>query len=165
MPGRAAIGQALQKTYVEVKTRIRSLPRSVIPSFKIHGSRIAMVRRKITMKGVTSVRLGADRATGSRVSRGSVKRIRLFEQFHVLGDVVAALLQGLRIPFAALGGEEVPTVDVDGAGQLGNRIGHRMNDVLAKGTGIFRRQRPRARGFQPAARHAAPGDVVLAAGI
>jgi len=72
------------------------------------------------------------------VSLGSVKCVGLFKELHVLRHIVATLLQGLRIPFTALGGEEVPTVDVNGAGQTGNRIGHRMNDVFTEGVGIFR---------------------------
>jgi hypothetical protein len=34
--------------------------------------------------------------------------------------------------------EEIPTVDVNGAGQPGNRIGHRMDDVVAQRVSIFR---------------------------
>src|SRR5712692_5451097 len=73
-----------------------------------------------------------------RVSAGSVKGVRLFEQLHGLRHIVAALLKGLWIPFAALGSEEVPTIDVNGAGQPVDRIGHRMNDVFTQGVGVFR---------------------------
>ena len=76
----------------------------------------------------------------SRVSRSSIKRVGLFKQLHVLRYIVATFLQRLWIPFTALGGEEVPTVDVNGTGQTGNWIGHRMNDVITKGLGIFRQQ-------------------------
>src|SRR5262245_19011605 len=80
-------------------------------------------------------------------SRGAVERVYLVEQPHDLRHVVAILLQGLRVPFTALGAEEVSPVDVDGAGQTRDRIGHRVDDVATEGFGVFRRQRFRARGF------------------
>jgi hypothetical protein len=53
---------------------------------------------------------------------------------HLL-DVVGLFAQGLRIPFAALGGEEIAAIDVDGAGHPRNRIDHRMDDVGAEHLG------------------------------
>src|SRR5262249_28013461 len=39
------------------------------------------------------------------------------------------LQQGFRVPFASWNGEEITPVDVEGAGQAGDGVGHRMNDV------------------------------------
>src|SRR5665213_2170944 len=66
----------------------------------------------------------------SRVSRSSVKCVGLFKQLHVLRHIVATLLQGLWIPFTALGSKEVAAVDMNGAGQSGDWISHRVNDVI-----------------------------------
>lgn len=44
--------------------------------------------------------------------------VRLLEQAHILFDVVAALFQRLRLPFAALDRKEVAVVDMDRAGHL-----------------------------------------------
>jgi hypothetical protein len=41
------------------------------------------------------------------------------------------------IPFAALRAKEVPTGDVNGAGQPGDRIGHRMDDIVTEGLASF----------------------------
>lgn len=46
-----------------------------------------------------------------------------------------------RIPLAALGSEEVASIDVDGAGQLVDRINDRMDDVGAERLGIADGQR------------------------
>src|SRR5262249_57857872 len=67
--------------------------------------------------------------------------------------------------FAALGAEEVPTIDVNGTGQPGDRIGHRMDDIFTQRVSIFRGQGPRAHGFELAAMSAwypVPEDVVFA---
>ncbi len=37
------------------------------------------------------------------------------------------------VPFAALDGEEIAAVDVDGAGQFVGRVGDRVDDVVAQG--------------------------------
>jgi hypothetical protein len=42
------------------------------------------------------------------LSSGSVKCVCVFEQPHVLSHVVATFLQGLWIPFAAVGSEKSP---------------------------------------------------------
>src|SRR5215467_12306199 len=64
------------------------------------------------------------------------QRVRVLEQLQVLRHVVAGFLQAFRVPLAALGGEKVAAIDVDGAGQPADRIGDRMDDVAAERLGI-----------------------------
>src|SRR5262249_48223138 len=85
-----------------------------------------------------SARSGRKMHHARHISSGSVKCVCLFEQPHGLSHVVATFLQGLWIPFAALDSEEIPTVDVNGAGQPINGISHRVNDVVPEGISIFR---------------------------
>src|SRR5260370_3766864 len=73
-----------------------------------------------------------------------VRRVRLLEQPHVLRDIVALLAEGFWIPFAALGGEEVAAIDVDGGAQPRDRVGHRMDDVARERLRIPLAQRLRA---------------------
>ncbi len=58
-----------------------------------------------------------------------------------LEDLVGAvavgrvLRQRVRVTFAAVGGEEIAAIDVDRGGELGGRIGDRVDDVIAKPVG------------------------------
>ena len=40
--------------------------------------------------------------------------------------------QGVRVPFAAVGGEEIAAIDVNRCGELGGRIGDRVDNIIAK---------------------------------
>src|SRR5258708_20669201 len=82
--------------------------------------------------------------------------------------VKALLAQRLGVPFATRLGEEGAAIDMEGAGQPRNWVGHRMNDVVAKRHGILFRQGLRSGGFNGPAvvgRQATPEDVVFPAGI
>src|SRR5258708_10933667 len=97
-----------------------------------------------------------------------VRGVRPLEELHVLRHIVALLAERFRIPFAALGGEEIAAIDVDGGAQPRDRVGHGMDDVVPKGLGVLLAQRLRPGGLDPAARpiaKAPPEDIVLAAGI
>ena len=92
--------------------------------------------------------------------------IGLVEPTHRPFRIPALLIERFRIPFAALDAEEVASVNLDGAGQPGNRIGHGVNEVAAEGFGILLAQGLSARGFQlprparpvPGARRCCPRD-------
>ena len=62
--------------------------------------------------------------------------IRLLEDLHRLLDIPAALREGLRIPFAARRREEVAAVDMNGAGELLDRIRDRVNHVIGERHGF-----------------------------
>ena len=83
---------------------------------------------------------------------------------HRLLRVVAAFDQRLRIPFAALGAEEVAAVDVERAGEARDRVGDRMDDVLPERYRVALAQRlcPRRLDF---ASGSFPEDIVFAAGV
>src|SRR5258708_17985034 len=72
------------------------------------------------------------------------------------------------IACAAAGGEIIAAVDVNGAGEAGNRVRDGMDDVVSERLGVFFAERAGAGGFElagGAARNATPEDVVLAAGV
>src|ERR1019366_1761026 len=62
--------------------------------------------------------------------------------------VVGTHAQRLLLPLLAPLGYEVAAIYVDRAGQLAQRIGHGMDDVLAQRTHIARHQRRRAGGLE-----------------
>src|SRR5262249_48280198 len=64
----------------------------------------------------------------SRPPRG----IGLLKLAHGAFDVVALFEEGFRIPLAASHVKEVAAIDVDGTRQPADRIGHRMNDIVAE---------------------------------
>src|SRR5690348_12230583 len=91
--------------------------------------------------------------------------VGLSEQVQVFFHVEWSFEQRFRIPFAARRGEEIPTIDVDGARQSRQRVGHGVDDIAPERLDIPFPQRLRAGGLDAAAilsRHAAPEDVVLA---
>src|ERR1043166_1145379 len=94
--------------------------------------------------------------------------VRLFKAADRAFGVERSFRQGFRVPLAPVRGiEEITAVDMDGAGQAGNRIGDRMNDVAPERRRVPRAQR-RCAGRLDLARavgQAAPEDVVLAPGI
>src|SRR5262249_50518324 len=71
------------------------------------------------------------RASGAFPSR-PLRGIGLLKLAHGTFDVVALFEECLRIPLAAFCAKEVAAVDVDGARQPGDRIGHRMNDIVTE---------------------------------
>src|SRR5215831_9983805 len=104
------------------------------------------------------------RAFASRPPRG----IGLVELAHGAFHVVALFEQCLWVPLAAFRRKEVAAIDVNGASQPGDGIGHRMNDAVAERLGILLAQRLGTLSLELAAagpRNAAPEDVVLAARI
>jgi hypothetical protein len=50
--------------------------------------------------------------------------------------VIRAFFQGLGIPFAPRGGEEIPAIDVNRPGELAQGIRHRMDDRLPEEGGV-----------------------------
>jgi len=83
-------------------------------------------------------------------------------------DITRLLDQGFRIPFAAARGEKIAAVDVNGAGETGNRICDGMNDVLSERLGVFFAEGAGSGGFEFAGGgtgNATPEDVVFAAGV
>jgi hypothetical protein len=79
------------------------------------------------------------------------QRVRVFEQFHVLRHIVTALLQIFGVPLASLSGKKIAAIDVNGARQPRDRIGHRMNDIVAERLRVANAQSSRTRGFNLAA--------------
>ena len=72
--------------------------------------------------------------------------------------------QCVRVPFAAVGGEEIAAVDMDRGGELGRRIGDRMDDVIAKWLGLPDGDRARTGRLElvlARLSYSAPEDVVL----
>ena len=108
-------------------------------------------------------------ATVARLGGGNSPHggVRFLEAAHDTLGVVAAFRQGFGVPFAPLGREKVAAIDMDRTGQARNRIGHRVNDVVAERFGVADAQERAAGGLDPAAsvRQTAPEDVVLAAAV
>jgi hypothetical protein len=82
---------------------------------------------------------------------------------HLAGalDVERALLQGVRIPIAARGIEEVTAGDVEGAGQGAERIDHRVDHRAAEQRGVPGHQLFASRDLQPHGGPAIDGVVLL----
>src|SRR5215831_20352917 len=94
----------------------------------------------------------------------SVERVRLLETAHRALAVGRLLEQRLRIPFTSRDAEEVAAVDVDGTGEAGNRVDHRMDHLLSERHGLLLRDRAGAGRLDSGAdpvRDAPPEDVVL----
>src|SRR5215831_8372455 len=62
-------------------------------------------------------------ASGSRVET-KLSSVCLFKQAQGLFHVVGLLPQRFRIPFASLGSKKIASVNVNGAGQTWDRVGH-----------------------------------------
>src|SRR5262245_1589295 len=110
-------------------------------------------------------------ANFGRQSAGSLGCLigHLFELPGNLLSIPGPLEESLRVPLAsAWRGEKIAAVHVDGGGQPGNRIDHRMDNVTAERLGIPFAQRLRAYRFQFTALargNAAPEDIVLAPSV
>ena len=79
----------------------------------------------------------------------------------------ALLFERFRVPFAALSGKEVDTMDVKSSGQAWNRVNHLMNDITGQWRSINRSQCLGTHcldGPVPAP-EPPPEDIVLAPGI
>src|SRR5262245_22934303 len=109
------------------------------------------------------------RVTGERRPSSGFCGVRVFEASDGPLGIPGLLEQRFRVPFAPVRGiEEIPAVDVNGARQPVDRIGHRMDDVVPERLGVAHRERLRAGGFQLAvapAGYAAPEDAVVAPGL
>src|SRR5215471_10329751 len=89
----------------------------------------------------------------------------LFEQAQGFFYVVGMLPQRFRVPLAPFGSKEITSVNVYGAGQAWNGVGHRVNDVRSKRLCIFFAKRSRTRRLDLASRKPTPKNVVLAARV
>src|SRR5262245_40156058 len=95
-----------------------------------------------------------------------IEAITFLKQLQRLLYVVWLLGQSLRIPLAAWHTEEVAAIDVNRPGQSPDRIGDRMDDVVAQGKGVAFAQCLGASGLDTVprlARQSSPEDVVFTA--
>ena len=143
------------------------------PMFPLeHGEALAAEIPRAQLLRLPKAGHGVDRADWETIARAivahtanhAVGAIRLVEVVDDVVDVVRLLAVGLAAPLAARRGEEVAAVDVDGAGELGRRIAHGVDGVVAE-QGDVPRPKVLAAGDSERVTRAAEEAVVLAAGV
>src|SRR5438445_11989368 len=77
------------------------------------------------------------RALRASADASGVAAIGFLEDLEGAVSVERVLGQRVLVPFAAVGGEEIPAIDVDRGGKLGGRISDGVDDVLAKRLGVL----------------------------
>jgi len=56
--------------------------------------------------------------------------------------------KSLGVPFAAVGGHQITSINVDRGGEFGRRVGDRMDNVFTERHRVFHAQRAGGRGFE-----------------